>query len=256
MELPDITPLILTYNEEANIVRTLNCLSWATRIVVVDSYSSDATPDIASSYDQVDVLRREFDNHRDQWNYGLDQITTEWVLTLDADYTLSNDFVGELRELKPSADGYFGHFTYCIFGRSLRGSLYPPRVILFQRMKGRYVQDGHTQRLSLRGSTDHLESPIYHDDRKPLKAWTRAQAKYARQELKKINDQRERSLGPIDRLRKIGLAPFFVPFYCLLRKGLILDGKAGLYYTLQRTYAEVLLALLRLDGVLRDSDHE
>jgi hypothetical protein len=65
-----------------------------------------------------------------------------------------------------------------------------------------------------------------------------------------------RELSAADRLRKTGLAPFVIPFYCLLRKGLILDGKAGLYYTLQRTYAEVLLALNRLDGALRDADGE
>lgn len=42
-----------------------------------------------------------------------------------------------------------------------------------------------------------------------------------------------------------------MPFYCLFRKGLILDGKAGRYYTPERTYAEVLLALRLLDGRLR-----
>ena len=42
--LDQVTPLLLTYNEEANISRTLACLHWAQRVVVVDSFSTDATP--------------------------------------------------------------------------------------------------------------------------------------------------------------------------------------------------------------------
>ena len=63
MDRTTITPLILTYNEEANIDRTLGRLTWADRVVVVDSYSTDATVDLATSYDNVDLVQREFDHH-------------------------------------------------------------------------------------------------------------------------------------------------------------------------------------------------
>jgi len=256
VNLSRVTPLILTYNEEANIARTLNRLEWAERIVVVDSYSTDGTVSVLEAHPQVIMYQRTFDTHRDQWNYGLDQIETNWVLSLDADYVLSTAFVRELRTLQSAADGYFGHFRYCVFGKPLRGSLYPPRLVLFRCSKGQYVQDGHTQRLELNGTTEYLEKPIYHDDRKSIGAWLQAQQRYAQQEVEKLDSQPSGALSPADRLRKTGLAPFAVPAYCLIRKGLILDGKAGLYYTLQRTYAEVLLALYILDHRLRNSHDE
>jgi hypothetical protein len=49
------------------------------------------------------------------------------------------------------------------------------------------------------------------------------------------------------------VAPIVVPFYCLVWRGLILDGYPGLYYTLQRTAAEIILSLLLLEDRLRST---
>ena len=79
-------PPNLTYNESPNIGRILQRLTWAKRIVVIDSYSTDETLEILKSFPQVDVYQRKFDTFANQDNHGLDQITSEWVLSLDADY--------------------------------------------------------------------------------------------------------------------------------------------------------------------------
>lgn len=251
MNLKAITPLILTYNEEANISRTLDRLHWAERIVVVDSYSTDSTLDILSSYESVEVYQRTFDHFADQCNFGLEQIKTGWTLSLDADYVLSQSFLSELQALTPAADGYAAVFTYCIFGKPLRGNLYPPRTVLYKTSRASYDRDGHAHRVKVGSSIGKLHSPIYHDDRKPLFSWLDAQKRYAKIEAEKLEAQSSNALGAADRLRKTGLAPFAVPLYCLIRKRLILDGEAGLYYTMQRTYAEALLALYILDNRLR-----
>ena len=251
----EITPVILTFNEEANIRRTLERLTWARRIVVVDSNSTDATVEMARAWPQVSIVRRAFTTHEEQWNFALDQADTEWVLSLDADYVLSNELVTELQRLTvdtATADGYYARFRYCIEGRPLRGSLYPPRIVLFRRGSARYENDGHTQRLRLDGAAGWLSSIIYHDDRKPLDAWLLAQSKYSRLEAAKLNSKVEAPSGLPDRIRKYRwIAPLLTVFYCLFAKGLIFDGKAGLIYTLQRTYAELLLSLRLLDSDLR-----
>ncbi|MGB2788468.1 MAG: glycosyltransferase, partial [Dokdonella sp.] len=69
--LDRITPLILTWNEEANIARTLAKLAWAREVVVVDSGSTDSTHAICESFPNVRLVARPFDNHATQWNYGL-----------------------------------------------------------------------------------------------------------------------------------------------------------------------------------------
>ena len=71
MNLDDITPLILTHNEEANIDRALRSVSWAKRVVVVDSGSADATAEIVAEHDNAEFISRAFDHHAAQWNFGL-----------------------------------------------------------------------------------------------------------------------------------------------------------------------------------------
>lgn len=245
--LEQITPVILTFNEEPNIGRTLAQLTWAREIVVVDSFSSDRTLEIAMSFPNVRLLQRKFDSHAEQWNFAAFQtgITSEWILALDADYVVTADALGEIRSLDPSAaDGHVAAFRYCVWGKRLRGTLYPPVTVLFRRAKGSYFQDGHTHRLKLDGSAKPLAAHFLHDDRKPLSHWLAAQDRYMRLEADNIAGKSWRQLGLADKVRTFPLiAPFAVFTNCYVLKLGFLDGKAGLYYALQRMLAEALLGL-------------
>src|SRR2546422_6659809 len=94
--LDEISVLILTYNEAPNIGRMLDRLHWAHRIVVVDSFSTDETVEIAKGFSNVHVIQRRFDSFAGQCNFGLEQIQSAWVLSLDADYILSEQLLTEL----------------------------------------------------------------------------------------------------------------------------------------------------------------
>lgn len=244
--LEEITPLILTFNEAPNIDRTLKRLTWATQIVVIDSYSTDETLDVLQLYPQIQLFQRKFDTHAHQWNYGLEQVKTAWVLSLDADYLLTEDLVAEIKELPKDTliDSYQVRFKYCVFGKPLRATLLPPRDVLFKKEKSFYIDDGHTQRLRVNGQVSQLSSYIYHDDRKPLSRWLWAQDRYMRLEAKKLLETPASELSFSDRIRRYKIfAPFLVFTYCLIINQGILDGWAGLYYTFQRTLAEILLSI-------------
>jgi glycosyltransferase involved in cell wall biosynthesis len=244
--LSQITPLILTYNEAPNIGRSLQRLAWANRIVIIDSYSTDETLDIASAYPQVKIFQRKFDSFADQCNYGLSKITSEWVLSLDADYVLSDRLVQEIHTLLiiPDVDGYRVPFRYCISGKPLRGTLLPPRIVLYRRSKALYHNDGHSHGVEIRGTTTTLKSCIYHDDRKSLSRWLWAQDRYMIAEAKKLLNTPSNKLSLGDRVRKRKIiAPFIILLYCLILKGGLLDGWPGWYYALQRMFAEILLSI-------------
>ena len=244
----DITALVLTRNEAPNIARTLGKLSWLRDIVIVDSLSSDGTTDIASTFANVRVFTRAFTSHADQWTFGLTStgIATEWVLAMDADYVLTDALAREIQGLAPGPDvaGFAASFDYCIDGRPLRGAAYPPVTVLYRRARARYEQDGHTQRVRIEGQVKPLDAKIQHDDRKPLTHWLGAQARYMQLEATKIAGAAAGSLGLADRLRRwIVVAPPAMFVYCYLIRGGILDGRAGLYYALQRAAAELILSL-------------
>jgi len=253
--LDQITPVILTYNEAPNIGRTLERLAWARDIVVVDSFSDDETLAVINHTSQARVFQREFDCLAKQWNFALNktEISSEWVLALDADYLLSPELVEELKDLTPAANiaGYRASFVYCVHGRSLRGSTYPPVTVLYRRGRARYRQDGHAHRVVIDGTVVNLRSPVLHDDHKSLSQWLRAQDNYIQLETQKLTRAVWRDLGWADRLRKTRVvAPFLIFFYCLLVKGAILDGRAGLYYAFQRMLAEMLLSLYLLEHTM------
>ena len=207
------TAVVLTFNEEDNLARTLDRLTWAPSVLVVDSGSTDATLTIAAAYPNTRVVTRPFDTFAGQCNFAL---------------------------------------TYRIYDKPLRGTLYPPRTVLYRREQARYRDYGHGHAVEIDGAVRDLSGKIFHDDRKPLSRWFASQAKYARQEADYLLTTPRDQLGFADRVRlTVVLAPVLVPLHTLFLKGCILDGPAGWHYALQRLLAETMIALEIIDRRLR-----
>lgn len=220
-------------------------------MLVVDSGSADRTVEIARRHPNVEVRTRPFDSFAGQSDYALASVETRWVMALDADYVIPAALVAEIAALPadPAENGFFAPFEYLVLGRRLRGSLYPPRQVLFRRERAAFEQDGHAHRVRVAGRSGALHTPILHDDRKGLRRWLRNQVGYAEQEAAKLAASPIRELDWPDRLRaSMVLGPPAVTVYCLFGRGLILDGRAGLYYTAQRAVAEGILSLKLLEA--------
>ena len=192
--LDDITPVILTRDEAPNLGRTLAQLAWAREVVVVDSFSTDATPEIARGFPNVRFFQRAFDEHAAQWSFGQQQVRTPWFLALDADYFLPDAFTRELSALVPDTiRGYIAPFRYAVGGKPLRASLYPPRIVLARTAHATFWQDGHTQRISVDGDVARLREPIVHDDRKDFRSFVARQKRYMVAEAEKLRVRDPRS---------------------------------------------------------------
>lgn len=129
-----ISATIITFNEEKKIEKCLrSLLAVADEIVVVDSYSSDATETICRQY-PVTFLKRPFDGYISQKNYAAEQASHDHVLSLDADEALSDKLRDSILAVKGdwdvNCDGYsFNRFNnYC--GKWIRFcGWYPDRKI-------------------------------------------------------------------------------------------------------------------------------
>ncbi len=287
--LDHITPVVLTYNEGPNIARTLSHLGWARNVVVVDSGSTDDTIAILARFSNVRIFDRRFDTPANQWRYAVTDtgIATPWIFRLDADYQLSDELVQELRQLDPEApvSAYRIAFDYAIFSRKLRSSLYPPNTILLRQGRFKVWDNGHTESWAVEGPIRMLHARVTHDDWKGTDFWMNAQGRYMRRELEKLEHFQEKwepvfrpkmrstqeARAPSDSNKTEGalasrrsrlrdwlrlrppLMPFAVFLYCLFGKGLILNGRAGLFYALQRMVAEAALSLMVLEARLRAS---
>jgi glycosyltransferase involved in cell wall biosynthesis len=240
-----ITPVILTRDEAPNIGRTLAQLAWAKEVLVVDSFSTDDTLEIARTFPNVRVLQRPLDDLAAQSAFGVAQSHTPWVLLLDADYFVTEELVRELATLEPAPGvyGFIAAFDYAIGGRRLRASLYPARVVLLHRDHSELWQDGHTPRIRILGDTAVLRGRVVHDDRKSFRRFLQRQRRYMRQEASKLHTTSNGQLNLPGRIRKlIFVAPFAVLVHTLFVKRLALDGLPGLHYTAERVVAETILS--------------
>jgi glycosyltransferase involved in cell wall biosynthesis len=253
--LDNITPVVLTYNEEPNIARALDSLRWAQKVVVLDSGSTDATESIARAYPNVVWYTRVFDNFMSQWNYALGLLDggTEYVLGLDADMETTGPLLDEISRafLSQSFAGGMIPFDYRYYGRSLAGSLCASQLRLFRREQVTVTQLNHGHKFSVLGKIYHFNNQLVHDDRKPIDRWLKSQLQY------QLQNEQELATGAggrlRDRLRNAGVMPPLMGLLAYIKAGGPFKGAAAARYAYERMTTEGILALRLLDSRLRES---
>ncbi len=103
-----ISVLITTFNEADQIVAALTSVRWADEILVVDSFSTDGTPDTVRQFPAT-LVQRPYAGPADQKNWGLDQLAHDWVLILDADEIVTPELDREIHDIlsgSPAFDAY------------------------------------------------------------------------------------------------------------------------------------------------------
>lgn len=192
--MADLTTIILTFNEEKNIANSINSVkNLSKRIVVVDSYSTDKTVEIAKSLG-VEVIQHPFENQAKQFIYAIDYLTinTQWIMRLDADEMISIDAVKEIEDIcltnkNTDINGIVVRFEVNFLGKKLRhGGIYPFRkMIVYKKDKG-YMEDrAMDEHIVLKeGKSIELKHDSYHSDYKDLNAWIDKHNKYSSREVK------------------------------------------------------------------------
>jgi glycosyltransferase involved in cell wall biosynthesis len=163
-----VSGFVLTRNEAANIGDCLKSMQWADELVVVDSFSQDATVQIARQFTDR-VIQRQFAGYVAQTRFGFEQTTCEWVLWLDADERLTPEALQEVRQRferpgGPDADAYAFPRKTCFLDRWIRHSgWYPDRKVrLFRRDVTRIEGTEPHPVAAVQGSVAKLKGDILH----------------------------------------------------------------------------------------------
>lgn len=163
-----LTALVITYNEEQNIRTVLDHLAFADEIIVIDSFSSDKTFEIASSIQNVKVVQRKFDNFASQRNFALNLATNSWILFMDADERLTSKLLDEIIFIinqKDSAAAYFMYRTFMFKGKKLRFSGWQTDKIirLFRKENAFYNHEKIVhEKLIVKGEVSKLKNKLTH----------------------------------------------------------------------------------------------
>jgi glycosyltransferase involved in cell wall biosynthesis len=168
MKIP-LTAIILTYNEENNILQCIESIvGLADQIFIVDSYSTDGTLKILESQ-PVEVIQNPFTNYSQQRNWALEnlQIRNEWVLNIDADHRITSELAKELRDkfaskIKQNTNGLLASRRTMFMGKWIKhGGHYPTyHAIIFRKGFGKCEERLYDQHFRVEGAVEKLKGDV------------------------------------------------------------------------------------------------
>lgn len=161
-----ITAIIPTLNEEVNIEQAIKSVDFADEIIVIDSYSTDATVSLAKKYN-VNLIQRVFDDYSTQKNYAIDKAKNDWIYVLDADERVTLELRNEILKTVKNPNGFVGFHVYRTFyfaGKKLKYSGYQHDKVIrfFNRNKCRYNGKKVHERIKANGEIGFLNNKLEH----------------------------------------------------------------------------------------------
>ncbi|HEY2987195.1 MAG TPA: glycosyltransferase family 2 protein [Candidatus Binatia bacterium] len=163
---PEISAIVVCFNEEDNIGRCLTSLGWCDEIVVVDSFSADRTVEIARRHTDR-VIQRPWAGYRDQKAFAHSQATKEWVFLVDSDEEVPAELKAEIETALAASHGCAA-FAVPRLVRYLgrwwrRGGWYPDYDIrIFRRELARWGGKDPHEKILVDGAVRRLAHPLYH----------------------------------------------------------------------------------------------
>lgn len=256
-----ITTIILTYNEESNIencIRSIQKLSH--RIIVVDSFSDDNTVRIAENLG-AEVYQHKFINQAKQIIFAMENlnISSEWILRLDADERISQEATDEILEIVMGTNldinGIVVPFEVNFLGKKLRhGGIFPFKKMIVIRNGYAEIEDRQMDEhfYLLSGKSIELKNISEHKDYKDLTMWIDKHNKYSSREALDYfntdalltNNVKLNKSAKIKRFVKyriyyklpMGLRSYIYYFYRYYIKLGFLDGKEGKIFAFLQAY--------------------
>ncbi len=225
-----LTVIVPCKDERLNIRHCIECFySVADEILIADSGSTDETLEIASRFEKVRIIEREYVYSGHFKNWAIPQARHQWVLIVDADERVTPELAAEIRQVlegDPQYDGYWIHRNNFFMGHPMKfGDARTDRVLrLFKRNLGRYegpsdhgevrISSGRVGRLQHR--FEHFSMWNYDQHFQKFNRYTTFQAKQWHDRGRKTS------------YFKLLIRPFFRFFREFILQGSILDGKVGL----------------------------
>ena len=232
--------IMIVFNAERSIEKSLQSVSWAQEIIIVDSYSSDKTVPVCRKFtDKIHQCR--FVDFAAQKNFALSKATKKWVLSLDSDEVVTEKLASEIRGViaKPASAGYRIPRKSEIFGRKFRftGTQDDVPLRLFLRADAKFVQPIH-ETVEIRGAISQLKQAMLHVPFEGIAQYFEKLNRYTTLEA-----ALRRSQGKIYGTVDAGLRPWLVFLKLFFLKQGFRDGWEGfLYSALSAAYHFVKIA--------------
>ncbi|WP_281234385.1 glycosyltransferase family 2 protein [Flavobacterium gelatinilyticum] len=242
-----LSVIILTYNEENYIADAIRSVAFADEIIVLDSYSTDRTPEIVSAFN-AKLIYRKFDNYSNQRNHAIQSASGEWILFLDADERVSTELKDEIVKSINSHehDAYKIWFPHFFMGRFLFH--YTDKVTRLIKNNNIHFENEVHEKLILKSKPGLLKNHMIHYTYKGLFNFISKKDKYAWFQAKMSVKKGKKAT-----LFLLFFKPFYRFFHTYFIKRVFLDGVPGLAaaaidaYGVFSRYAKIILLKKELE---------
>jgi len=228
---------IVACNEAANIRRTLESVTWADEVVVVDSGSADETVAICREFG-AKIFVEPWKGYGPQVNSAIDKCTSPWVFSLDADEVIPPDLAAEIRELlagQPKYRAYNVRRSNLVFGRWMRhGGLYPdPKLRLLQQGATRWRENTEPHATPpWNEPIGILKADLQHYQYPTISAYIEHMDRYSTASIPLVLRRGKTSRSLLAFLGSVALNPIATFFYNYFFRLGFLDGREGLLFHL------------------------
>lgn len=234
-----ISASVIVYNEEANIRELCESIQWVDEIVIVDSFSSDRTREIAAEFTDK-IFDHEFKGYKDKHEFADSKATGDWILWMDADERITPELRAEIESLKERSDlpdGFEMPRRTWFAGKWINHSgWYPDRQMRLYRKEASYwdgVAPHETARV--KGKVERLSGHILHYTKKDLSDYHRTVDSYT--SLAAAGMEKKGRVASASRMF-VGATAGFVRSY-IIKQG-FRDGVQGLIIAMFTAYGVFL----------------
>ncbi len=181
---PAVSAIVTTFNEEQHIAGCLESLLWCDEILVVDSFSTDKTPEIVRGCEKARFVQRTYYGSASQKNWAMGQVAHDWILIFDADERSTPALRREIEELLaggPEHNAYTIRRRVYFLGRVIRfsGWQHDQVVRLVRKGTARYPNRRVHADMITRGPAPRLRHPMEHYMTDSLDDYVRRIEKYS-----------------------------------------------------------------------------
>lgn len=221
--------LIITYNEERNIESVLKNLDFADEILVVDSFSTDRTVELAQKFENIILKKHAFENYAAQRNFSISLARNSWILFLDADERITPELKQEIiatLQKKDTFSAYFIYRTFMFKNTKLRFSGWQTDKMLklFKKEEAQYDLNKKVhERLIVSGKIGKLKNKLIHYSYNDYESYQKKMISYGKL---KASEEFSKGLNPI--FFHYYIRPLYQFMYQYIFRLGVLDGKKGI----------------------------
>ena len=228
-----ISCVIITFNEEENIRRTLNSVKWCDEIVVVDSGSDDKTIDICNEY-KCRVYHKDFNGYGEQKRYAVSLASNDWILNIDADEVVSDELCDEIKNIfkddEIKFNGFFLPRSLIFLGKHFKYGRESKEYYLrlFNKNFGNFSSDKVHEKVEIEGDTKKLNGTLHHYSYTNLEQYFNKFNSYTTQAAQGLFDKGNKGRSVVAIV--LGFPVYFFKNYVVYRN--FLNGTQGFLWAL------------------------